>query len=140
MPRTRMGKGYQSPVASRQSPVGANPSRYNRRMRGTGGNGEQTQLEDSPRASPRLRASVLGRCCCALRLSGSVLSVLSVLSLATVSGCSTSSSPQSAAHFSQKLVILGFDGMDPSLVRRWMDEGRLPNMAKLVARGGLYPL
>jgi hypothetical protein len=30
--------------------------------------------------------------------------------------------------FSQKLVILGFDGMDPRLVQRWMDEGRLPNM------------
>ena len=66
--------------------------------------------------------------------------VLSVLSLAAVSGCSPSSTPRSAAHFTQKLVILGFDGMDPALVKRWMDEGRLPNMAKLVAQGGLYPL
>ena len=37
--------------------------------------------------------------------------------------------------FPQKLVILGFDGMDPRLVRRWMDEGRLPNMAKLAQQG-----
>src|SRR2546428_7326784 len=43
--------------------------------------------------------------------------------------------------FRQKLVILGFDGMDPRLVQRWMDEGRLPNFKKLAARGGgVHPL
>jgi predicted AlkP superfamily phosphohydrolase/phosphomutase len=36
----------------------------------------------------------------------------------------------------QKLVILGFDGMDPKLVQKWMDEGKLPNMQKLAKRGG----
>ncbi len=36
----------------------------------------------------------------------------------------------------QKLVILGFDGMDPRLVQRYMDEGRLPNMQKLAKQGG----
>ena len=39
-----------------------------------------------------------------------------------------------------KLVIIGFDGMDPDLVRRYMAEGRLPNMAKLAAEGGLTDL
>ncbi len=43
--------------------------------------------------------------------------------------------------FHQKLVILGFDGMDPRLVQRWMDEGKLPNMQKLAKRGsGVHPL
>ncbi len=42
--------------------------------------------------------------------------------------------------FSQRLVILGFDGMDPDLVRTWMDEGKLPNMKRLADEGGLYPL
>ncbi|HKB10292.1 MAG TPA: alkaline phosphatase family protein [Vicinamibacterales bacterium] len=37
--------------------------------------------------------------------------------------------------FKQKLVILGFDGMDPKLVQRWMDEGKLPNIRKLASRG-----
>src|SRR5207249_10959467 len=37
--------------------------------------------------------------------------------------------------FRQKLVILGFDGMDPRLVQRWMNEGKLPNMKKLASRG-----
>jgi len=43
--------------------------------------------------------------------------------------------------FRQKLVILGFDGMDPRLVQKWMDEGKLPNMQKLAKRGsGVRPL
>jgi predicted AlkP superfamily phosphohydrolase/phosphomutase len=43
--------------------------------------------------------------------------------------------------FQQKLVILGFDGMDPRLVRQYMDEGRLPNMQKLAKQGsGIRPL
>ena len=43
--------------------------------------------------------------------------------------------------FTQRLVILGFDGMDPRLVQKWMDEGKLPNMQKLAKRGsGVQPL
>ena len=55
---------------------------------------------------------------------------------ATALGCS---SPTQSS-FKQKLVILGFDGMDPDLARMWMEQGKLPNMAKLAAQGGLYPL
>jgi predicted AlkP superfamily phosphohydrolase/phosphomutase len=33
-------------------------------------------------------------------------------------------------------VVLGFDGMDPRLVQKWMDDGKLPNIAKLAKRGG----
>lgn len=49
-------------------------------------------------------------------------------------------SQQGTATFEQKLVILGFDGMDPRLVRKWMGEGKLPNMKKLADRGGLHDL
>ena len=42
--------------------------------------------------------------------------------------------------FQQKLVILGFDGLDPRLVRKWMDEGKLPNMQKVAKQGGLHRL
>jgi predicted AlkP superfamily phosphohydrolase/phosphomutase len=38
------------------------------------------------------------------------------------------------------MVILGFDGMDPDLVQRWVQEGKLPNIRKLMDQGGLYPL
>lgn len=40
----------------------------------------------------------------------------------------------------QKLVILGFDGMDPDLVERWAHAGRLPNIKRMMDEGGLYPL
>ncbi len=42
--------------------------------------------------------------------------------------------------YSQKLVILGFDGMDPHLVERWMSDGKLPNISRLAQRGGMHPL
>jgi predicted AlkP superfamily phosphohydrolase/phosphomutase len=68
---------------------------------------------------------------------GRLLVLGACVGAAVLAGCSTR---QSGRQFTQKLVILGFDGMDPVLVRRWMDGGQLPNLAKLAAQGGLYPL
>ena len=45
-----------------------------------------------------------------------------------------------AQRFEQKLVIIGFDGLDPDLVREWMDQGRLPTFKRLADQGGLYAL
>jgi predicted AlkP superfamily phosphohydrolase/phosphomutase len=39
-----------------------------------------------------------------------------------------------------KLVILGFDGMDPALLDRWMKANVLPNIAKVASTGGVRPL
>lgn len=47
---------------------------------------------------------------------------------------------RSESKYKQRLVILGFDGMDPDLVRKWMDEGKLPNMKRLAEGGGVYEL
>src|SRR4051794_14710951 len=44
------------------------------------------------------------------------------------------------SRYSQRLVILGFDGMDPTLLNRWLAAGLLPNIAKLATQGGVYPL
>ena len=52
--------------------------------------------------------------------------------LGAATACGTLRAPEK---FQQKLVILGFDGMDPRLVQRWMDDGKLPNMQKLAKRG-----
>src|SRR5262245_31288202 len=41
---------------------------------------------------------------------------------------------------SRRLVILGFDGVDPHMLSRWMDAGKLPNLAALAARGDYRPL
>ncbi len=34
-----------------------------------------------------------------------------------------------------KVIVLGFDGADPGLLRQWMDEGHLPHLAELSRRG-----
>jgi predicted AlkP superfamily phosphohydrolase/phosphomutase len=40
----------------------------------------------------------------------------------------------------KRVVIVGFDGMDPALAGRFMDEGRLPHLSKLRDRGTFQPL
>jgi len=45
-----------------------------------------------------------------------------------------------AAQGSSKLVVLGFDGADAKMTQQWMDEGKLPNLAKLRAEGTFAPL
>src|SRR5262245_31322201 len=39
-----------------------------------------------------------------------------------------------------KAFIMGFHGMDPTLRRTFMDEGKLPNLKKLSEQGGFSPL
>ncbi len=38
-------------------------------------------------------------------------------------------------HGDRKLIILGIDGMDPQLLRRYMAEGKMPNFSRLAATG-----
>jgi predicted AlkP superfamily phosphohydrolase/phosphomutase len=45
-----------------------------------------------------------------------------------------------AAAREAKTVILGFDGADAKLAEQWMNEGKLPNLAKLRAEGTFAPL
>jgi len=48
--------------------------------------------------------------------------------------------PREPGQHTHKLVILGFDGMDPTLLERWVAQGKLPNIARLIKQGGLYRL
>src|SRR5690349_11377646 len=66
-----------------------------------------------------------------------VSAVLLAVAAAFVAACSDA---PPLSQYKQKLVILGFDGMDPDLARQWIDEGRLPTFKKLADQGGLYPL
>ena len=66
--------------------------------------------------------------------------VIAVAALAAVSAACSGGTRRGPSTFTQKLVILGFDGMDPHLLRKWMDEGRLPNFSKLAQGGGMFPL
>src|ERR1700686_1891180 len=40
----------------------------------------------------------------------------------------------------QKVIVLGFDGVDAKYTERWMNEGKLPNLARLRAMGTFRPL
>jgi predicted AlkP superfamily phosphohydrolase/phosphomutase len=50
------------------------------------------------------------------------------------------SSTTPPSRYWQKMVILGFDGMDPDLVQQWVKDGKLPNIKRLIDQGGLYSL
>jgi predicted AlkP superfamily phosphohydrolase/phosphomutase len=45
-----------------------------------------------------------------------------------------------AAFAKQKVIVLGFDGVDARYTERWMNEGKLPNLARLRAQGTFRPL
>ncbi len=60
-----------------------------------------------------------------------------LLGAVALAACSPSAPPRVVT---QKMVILGFDGMDPRLVEQWMSEGKLPNFKKLAGEGGFYRL
>ncbi|MGA7613908.1 MAG: alkaline phosphatase family protein [Thermoanaerobaculia bacterium] len=45
-----------------------------------------------------------------------------------------------AAREKQKVIVLGFDGVDAGYTQKWMDEGKLPNLAALRAEGTFRPL
>jgi predicted AlkP superfamily phosphohydrolase/phosphomutase len=68
--------------------------------------------------------------------SFSALLLAAALALGAVS-CQKQAAP---SQYSQKIVILGFDGMDPELTERWMAEGQLPHLARLATQGGFYRL
>ncbi|MDA1259576.1 MAG: alkaline phosphatase family protein [Planctomycetota bacterium] len=40
----------------------------------------------------------------------------------------------------KRIVIVGFDGMDPLLAQRFMDEGRMPNLREMAGEGCFTPL
>ena len=65
--------------------------------------------------------------------------VLAVAVTAAVLGmaCRPASPPETVR---PKLLILGFDGMDPQLLTRWMKSGQLPNLSRLASTGTVKPL
>ncbi len=44
------------------------------------------------------------------------------------------------ARTAKKIIVLGLDGLDPNLTRRWIDEGRLPAFRRLLEGGDFRPL
>ena len=48
--------------------------------------------------------------------------------------------PHRSAGAQQKVIVLGFDGVDAGYTERWMNEGKLPNLARLRQGGTFRPL
>jgi predicted AlkP superfamily phosphohydrolase/phosphomutase len=49
--------------------------------------------------------------------------------------CGSRPSGKPVRRAKQRVFVMGFDGMDPTLARRFMDEGKLPNLKKLEEMG-----
>ena len=56
--------------------------------------------------------------------------------ISTVSGCTKSK----ANNTSKKVLIIGFDGMDPQLLERMMGEDKMPNFRHLKETGSFLPV
>ncbi len=57
---------------------------------------------------------------------------LSLVGLGLLLACQRRANDRYREH---KLIILGIDGMDPQLLKRFMQEGRMPNFSRLAAEG-----
>ncbi|HEY4490935.1 MAG TPA: alkaline phosphatase family protein, partial [Acidobacteriota bacterium] len=68
------------------------------------------------------------------------LALLSVLVAAALLLSFSQFSQPKMRDMKQKVIILGFDGMDPKLLQQYMGEGVMPNFKKLADQGGLTPL
>src|SRR3954447_12393822 len=73
-------------------------------------------------------------------LVGAILAIAAIAVAVALTETSLFRGRRPVSKYSQRLVILGFDGMDPALVGRWMREGKLPNLKRVADRGGMYPL
>ena len=73
-------------------------------------------------------------------LVAALLAIAAVIAVVALTQTSLFRTRRPASQYSQRLVVLGFDGMDPALVGKWMSEGKLPHFKRLAEQGGLYPL
>jgi len=67
------------------------------------------------------------------RLSGFALAVL--VFCAATAAAQPAGRKARAQGPSKKLIILGFDGLDPRLTKQWMEAGKLPNFTRLSKEG-----
>ncbi|HUG53918.1 MAG TPA: alkaline phosphatase family protein [Vicinamibacteria bacterium] len=57
------------------------------------------------------------------------------LAAVALAACGPPSTAKPVRRAGQRVFVLGFDGMDPTLARKWMDEGKLPNLRRLAEQG-----
>ncbi len=71
-----------------------------------------------------------------MRRSGLVhLAALALALAVPLLDCSGGRPGKALRRTRQRVFVIGFDGMDPTLARKWMDEGKLPNLKHLAETG-----
>src|SRR5262245_32492832 len=68
-------------------------------------------------------------------LRRSVALAIGLILVTSLLQCSKASSGKALRRTKERVFCIGFDGMDPTLARKWMDEGKLPNLKKLAEEG-----
>jgi predicted AlkP superfamily phosphohydrolase/phosphomutase len=71
------------------------------------------------------------------RRLAAALFVVTIALAGAAAACSGESGVRPAK---ERVFVLGFDGMDPTLAKKWMDEGKLPNLKKLADDGAFRTL
>jgi predicted AlkP superfamily phosphohydrolase/phosphomutase len=73
------------------------------------------------------------------RKAAKPMRVILTLTTALAVGCAGCGGPKTEGkavrRAKQRVFVIGFDGMDPTLVRKYMDEGKLPNLKTLSEEG-----
>src|SRR5512146_2857216 len=63
-----------------------------------------------------------------------------LLSVVTFAGCVVACKRAATRPVTTQVVVLGFDGSDPTLISKYMAAGKLPNLARLAQTGTFKPL
>lgn len=102
---------------------------------------ERRVASDGRRRSAGWAAGFTGVAGLGLAAAGALF-IAGTVFVAVPSGCDRAAGApgEKADYRHPRVCILGCDGMDPQLVRRMMDEGRLPNLSKLADEGAFVPL
>ncbi len=76
-----------------------------------------------------------------IRNFGGIKTALLLLGLVAFAGFTLEYRPRSVPErVSGRTIVLGFDGLDPQLTERWMQQGLLPNFSRLAASGAYQAL
>lgn len=59
---------------------------------------------------------------------------------AMFSGCSDTQADMESGTSKKKVIVIGFDGLDPDLLDKYMNDGRLPSFARFADAGDYKPL
>lgn len=76
-----------------------------------------------------------------LRKFGGIKAVALLLGLGALAWFAFENKPRAIpAKVDSRTIVLGFDGMDPQLAERWMQEGLMPNFSRLAETGNYQKL